>query len=361
MKTTDNNSLVSGNILYYPTIEFQDDTWLKAAVCIWEKIYRIVPPSYTPNDSDEVKEAIDAGLIESVMLDKNDLETTASDFQLFMDEADTFPAALQGHDSIDIHIHPEKIDAKLLPLFESLASKIDPDGFLSVSQEVAQAYMLYLATNIARRRQIGKATDNANIFSVDSYFQFDGNFNSYPFDNEKTEVAAAVVLPQLLPGGLDTDSMSRVLEFRKRHTESRSSYRESVLELAQHLTKIESKSHVLDVIADFRANLESAKLSPVGKAIASASEFKMCALAVGLPIAASAFIDKDQLNWFTIASSIGVGIIATMADANKSKRSEWKKSDAFYHLALHGYFGLSKGRTTGWSRATDQFHEFMDD
>jgi hypothetical protein len=62
------NTLTSNSILYYPTIEFQSDTWLKAAICVWEKIYRIVPSSYRPVDSDEVKEAIDAGLVESIML-----------------------------------------------------------------------------------------------------------------------------------------------------------------------------------------------------------------------------------------------------------------------------------------------------
>ena len=44
MKKTDLETLTSGSILYYPTIEFQSDTWLKAAICVWEKIYRIVPP-----------------------------------------------------------------------------------------------------------------------------------------------------------------------------------------------------------------------------------------------------------------------------------------------------------------------------
>src|SRR5580704_6013185 len=109
MKKTDLETLTSGSILYYPTIEFQSDTWLKAAICVWEKVYRIVPFSYKPHDSDEVKEAIDAGLVESIKLEKEDLAKAASDFQSFMDGADTFPASLSGYDNIDIRIHPEKL------------------------------------------------------------------------------------------------------------------------------------------------------------------------------------------------------------------------------------------------------------
>jgi hypothetical protein len=63
----------------------------------------------------------------------------------------------------------------------------------------------------------------------------------------------------------------------------------------------------------------------------------------------------------TRLGEIGIAIIATMADANKSKRNEWKKSDAFYHLALHGNFDWKQGRRTGLSRISDKFHEFMDD
>lgn len=361
MKKTDLESLTSGSILYYPTIEFQSDTWLKAAICVWEKVYRIVPPSYKPKDSDEVKEAIDAGLVESIKLETGDLAKAAADFQSFMGNADTFPASLSGYHDIDIRIHPEKIDAKLLPLFESLASKIDPEGFLSVSEQVANAYMLYLATNIAGRRKMGKATDDENVFSVDSYFQFDGNFNEYIFDESQTEVAATVVLPQLLPGGLETDSMKRVLSFRNRYTEARAAYRESVLNLAKLLTTVESPSHLKAIIDDFKKKLTEPGRSSVGKTIATFSEHKYAALAIGLPIAAGAFLSGEKFKWSVALGGIGVGIIATMADANKSKRSDWKKSDAFYHLALEGYFGWEEGRRSGLSRISDQFHEFMDD
>jgi hypothetical protein len=361
MKKTNLDTLTSGSILYYPTIEFQNDTWLKAAICVWEKVYRIVPASYTPNDSDEVKEAIDAGLVESIKLEKGDLTSAAGDFQKFMDNAESFPAALEGYDSIDVRIHPEKIDAKLLPLFESLATKIGPQGFLSVSREVADAYMLYLATNIARRRRIGKATDDEHVFSVDSYFQFDGNFSEYIFDENQTEVAATVVLPQLLPAGLETDSMERVLNFRDKFAEARASYRENILDLAKLLTTVESASHLQDIVKDYKNRLTNAKRVSARRAVATISEHKYAALAIGLPIAAAAFLTGDKFKWTVALGGIGIGLIATMADANKSKRSEWKKSDAFYHLALHNYFGWAEGRRKGLPRISDIFHEFMDD
>lgn len=60
--------MLSKNILYYPNIEFFDETWVKSSLCIWEKIFRIAPTSYSLKDSDEIKEAIDAGLIENILI-----------------------------------------------------------------------------------------------------------------------------------------------------------------------------------------------------------------------------------------------------------------------------------------------------
>ena len=57
----------ANNVLYYPFIEIQDETWLKSALCIWDVVYRIVPAGYTPKDSDEVAEAVQAGKVERTL------------------------------------------------------------------------------------------------------------------------------------------------------------------------------------------------------------------------------------------------------------------------------------------------------
>ena len=68
---------MNNKILYYPTIEFQDETWLKASLCIWDKVYRIVPSTYRPMDSDEVKIAIDNNFVEDIIISEQELSQTA--------------------------------------------------------------------------------------------------------------------------------------------------------------------------------------------------------------------------------------------------------------------------------------------
>jgi hypothetical protein len=41
--------------LYFPFIHFKDENWLKLSAIYFDKMYRIVPSSYRPEDSDTVK------------------------------------------------------------------------------------------------------------------------------------------------------------------------------------------------------------------------------------------------------------------------------------------------------------------
>src|SRR5687768_14972847 len=53
--------------LYYPHIEFRSLDWLKSALLYWEGVKRIVPDEeYTPNDCDELRPLLEAGLVENV-------------------------------------------------------------------------------------------------------------------------------------------------------------------------------------------------------------------------------------------------------------------------------------------------------
>lgn len=58
------------SVLYFPSIEFQSDEWVKSSLLFWDKIYRIVPPDYAPNDSETVLEATRHSLIKNILLDK---------------------------------------------------------------------------------------------------------------------------------------------------------------------------------------------------------------------------------------------------------------------------------------------------
>jgi hypothetical protein len=49
--------------LYHPFMHFQDDRWVKLATLYWDKLARIVPPDHPTEDSETVRQLMDAGFI----------------------------------------------------------------------------------------------------------------------------------------------------------------------------------------------------------------------------------------------------------------------------------------------------------
>jgi DNA-directed RNA polymerase specialized sigma54-like protein len=240
-KNNSNQKAFSSSVLYYPTIEFQDETWLKSALLTWEKIYRIVPASYKPFDSDDVIRAIDLGCIENINLTKSDLTQTASSFQEFWDNVPFIPAALEGTDDTEARLHPDKVDSRIRPILESLAKNIDAEGFLRLSPEIANAYMLLLSETISRRRQIPKLTDNPDMFAIMHYFANDGNFDEWLTNDESKEVTTTVVLENILPDGISDMDMKEVLKFRDQFKSYREDFRNSIMSFTQQLALIEDQ------------------------------------------------------------------------------------------------------------------------
>ena len=55
--------------LHYPTIEFNDVDAFKRSLLVWDRIHRIVPNGYEPQDQPEVSEAAAAGAVLNLTVD----------------------------------------------------------------------------------------------------------------------------------------------------------------------------------------------------------------------------------------------------------------------------------------------------
>ncbi len=110
-------SKITDSVLYFPSIEFASDEWVKSSLLFWDRIYRIVPKDYEPNDSKTVQEAINCGLIRNISLEKKDLSKTADQFLKFCDKLPFIPAGLEKKPE---KIHIDKIDKRLYPDLEKI-------------------------------------------------------------------------------------------------------------------------------------------------------------------------------------------------------------------------------------------------
>lgn len=169
--------------LYYPTIEFQDIDFLKKSILLWDRVFRIVPSQYAPEDDPEVGEAVGAGSIVNLHVDSDEKTRAAHHFLDFYAKRNdpqcrlTWPAGFSAETFT--RVNPEKVDAKLLPLFEQLARRLSADGFLEVPHELAGGYMFYLANAVAGRRSLQLLTDSSESWTVGSFFAQAGNFDDY--------------------------------------------------------------------------------------------------------------------------------------------------------------------------------------
>lgn|ERR1035437_2840 len=140
------SSLLKSQVLCFPHIEFPDATWLKGALCLWERVLRIVPDGYQPRDGDEVKGAIDAGLVVNRRLTAGDLAHARSTFTDFLARKPVLPHALDPRGELTTNMHRGKIDQQLQQEFAQLVGHVhERDEWLEMPQGIANGYLLYLA------------------------------------------------------------------------------------------------------------------------------------------------------------------------------------------------------------------------
>jgi hypothetical protein len=258
------SSIAPNTVLYFPSIEFRSVEWLKLALLLWDKIYRIVPPSYTPRDSYEVRVAADAGLVVNLHPSEEDMANTAGEYDDFLKTLQYPPAGLYpGSLPID-RLHPEKIDDRLYPLLERLAVGVDAEGFLNLPKEVARGYMLFLAESIASRKRIATASDLRDAWTIAPYFRERGNFfdEADEMANREAEgCLSALIFRDIIPSSLAPVTMREVADFVLTRSDERRQIREKINDVAVALSASENKAEADAISRRFTAEIEAAKQS----------------------------------------------------------------------------------------------------
>lgn len=352
--------LTSEGIIYFPTIEFQDDGWLKRALSIWERVYRIVPRDYVPNDSDEVKAAIDAGLVESIQLTEIDRKRTAEKFGKFWRKIPFIPAGLEADSPILIGVHEDKIDERIRPILDDLVGKIKVPGFIHLPKEVAEAYMFWLTEEVSRSRNLPKLSDNPDMFTIMQYFQNDAQISDGTMDADAREGAAALVLEHLIPAGIESSSIASLIEFRRRSEEGRGRFRHETQNFIGELARISDPGFATQLMTDYQNKLQSMREGIISSIKKSASEPFTLLVSIGLPASLDVITKLSNGDAFDGADVLGLLFIAIAAitEATKSRRYLWRGSEASYYFDLKHQFGEGappRPKIIKYSRLMEEF------
>lgn len=249
--------------LHYPTIEFQDIDALKRSLLIWDRVFRIVPQNYTPEDCAEVSTAVAAGSVVNLNVDANDKSKAAHHFLDFYSRRNdsksklTWPAGFSTETYT--RINPDKIDAKLLPLFEQLSQRLSADGFLEVPHEHAGGYMFYLANAVAKERSLNLLTDSSDYWAVGTFFAQNGNFSDHVYDEKSNAFLANLAIDDLLPADLTGVPIDTVLRFGEDNAALRGEFQKELALLRDEISRCNNKQHARYIVGDFVKRFERAK------------------------------------------------------------------------------------------------------
>lgn len=308
--------------LHYPSIEFGDIDALKRALLVWDRVHRIVPAGYQPHDQSEIQMAVQSGAVMNLTIDAQEKFSAAHRFLDFHHLRNSTSSRLTWPAGFSIetftNINPEKIDAKLLPLFEELATRVTADGFLEVPHELAGGYMFYLATSIAEQRSLNLTTDSSDYWAVGTYFANEGCFTEQVYDEHANSYLANLAIDDLLPNDLSSVDIEQLLRFRDDTVEIRNIFQRELELLRDEVSRCNSKEHARYIVQDFIKRFERAK-EEYRNTLKFFNKTDICSLfSVGVPVAATmialpTLAGGDPYDPMRIGAGVLIGAVSALA------------------------------------------------
>jgi hypothetical protein len=312
---------VHESVLYFPHIEIETPQWLKISLLLWDKVYRIVPKNYVPLDTADTKRAVDADLVRAVNLEPPDLQGISRAFERFLNDLPFIPAGLEsGETSL---LHPGKIDVNLYPLLEQYAQGGTKGGWIELPREIVRGYMFFLSTQVAKRRQLERCTDDKYSFAVSSYFSEEANFGERLYNPESPGFYSSLIFEDLLPSNVEHIPMDQIIRVAQNSRDERTAFREQLLKFTTALHKCESSDHASTIANDYKRDLIAARDRLKASQGFLGEHDRGSLLTMGIPVALTAYggLIAGGANPFgihTLSSSLLIGAIAAYADFRKA-------------------------------------------
>lgn len=355
---------MTNDILYYPTIEFNDFDWLWRASLIYDHIYRIVPEGYTLNEPRNVEVLCSSGDIGRIIRPGAYATEVGTEFMNNINSGHWDAAGLnfQSNEIDQALLHEDKCDVALRNMIIAQGSAPDADGFLPVSKYFAATYMSFLARKMAEKNGLQVATDSLHAFTASVYFQYDGNSASPMYAEDAEQHIAAILINDFLPQNALQIRPEEIIKFRDRFREERLNFIQSINNAAAEISACVDPSIVEQKIMDLRNDVRR-KTDDLKDALRFLNVKEFAGMkTITAPIATGLFpkvfetmANYPDLKHFLIASGVALGAYIGTKEV-KRKRSELSKSSDFSYL-LH----MENSFPDASSALASSFHEFIED
>jgi hypothetical protein len=259
--------------LYYPHIHVRDIDWLKCTLLYWDRVRRIVPDDFPPDDKDEKRSDVLRAIKAGVLVRTNTSPYVDKASELFINCAldlrgrrgagswangfdflgalasRTKPAAKQDkrgarasrdherlkgllgrlrvdEDPAEVDIWNSKMHDELARLFQEagLARKVEGGDYMMVQKAAADLYMACLAT--AMKQAIGSplVTDSDACNEIGKFLDY-GRMGPDP---DRGSVLLELGIPYPTPASVRDVSMAKILKFHEKSGPERRRFRKAV-------------------------------------------------------------------------------------------------------------------------------------
>ena len=256
-----------GHALYYPYIHLTNKNWLKHAFLFWDKISRIVPSSFEPQDSEEIiRIRQETDFINDYHPDRWVINNTFRNFVEYLfhnhafRELQHYYLGRHHHRHFDLeykemfrymrnktmsngsYIHIEKIDPKLVEILLEIGLAVPGENkwssWIKIDNEIGALYMTYLAKSISKEKSIPIVTDTTDYYI--------NNENDYRHTFE--EKLGCLMIDVVMPKNINSVTMEQLINIRNKYDDQRLNFFNKINELSSTLPAIDNESALEDAL-----------------------------------------------------------------------------------------------------------------
>jgi hypothetical protein len=345
--------------LYYPHAQFGSAAWVKSTLLYWEGIVRTQVSATEPVDDDEIRELVDAGLIEEIPFSAYN-ERVAEQYSerleaLLREHGGRLPEGLPSLRGVR-GVHPEKepkMRAAIVELCDARGDRLAAEVTRTKPNETLALYASLLANEIARDRDLAPVTDEPIFDAVSTFFEnerISSDARAVPEVDGHALAELALPMPSL--EALKALPVKRLLEIREKYAPQRRRYREKVQARVAEIAKLDSVDALREHLKRFQDEIrddmvgerEAVKDAKVNERWSLLGVSAPASVAAGLTIASAS------------SAVVGVGAFAlTMTSWFAQKRSNLgKEAGSHYLVALESEATRPLGQ-----RVSDAFRKLV--
>ena len=249
----------ANSVLYYPGIEFADPRWLWTAALVWDKVYRIVPDGYTPEDCANVKRLCEDGDIGIPLHPGSYAKDIANEFIANIYDNKWQAAAFDKKKQVAEYarIHHDKMDVKIRELLISHGNAASHDKWLYVPTEFETLYMTFLARKMAIKNKLQAVSDSDAAWTAFTYYSTGDIMTEGP-EEEQPFALASLIVGDYIPANITDITPEQLLKFRRQFPDERRHFMRAITDASRKLANCHDAQVAVETLRTIREDVNRA-------------------------------------------------------------------------------------------------------